>query len=74
MKRRENDHGIPRNINCNNLAKGEQTKNLLMLFILIDNISRYLHFMHAEQLPGQITPERMVGTHPRSTAVPLVHH
>jgi hypothetical protein len=42
--------------------------------MLIDNISRYLHFMDVQQLPSEITPDRTVGTHPRSTGVPVVHH
>jgi hypothetical protein len=46
----------------------------MRLLMLIDNISGYLHFMDVQQLPSEITRDRMVETHLRSTGVPVVHH
>jgi hypothetical protein len=46
----------------------------MILFILMSNISRYLHFIDVEQLPSEITPDGIVETHPHSTGVPVVHH
>jgi hypothetical protein len=54
--------------------KANKRKNWMIVFILIGNISRYLSFLDAEQLPSEITPDKMVGTHPRSTGVPVIHH
>jgi hypothetical protein len=54
--------------------KVKKSKNWMKVFILLVDISRYFRFKDAKQLPSEITPDRTVGTRPRSLAVPVVHY